>query len=60
MRVLLSSFCLLCLLTVLALPLALIVSELFADAARKCHHRALLPNGEQRKQHAIYGFSQSR
>ena len=54
MRVLLSSFCLLCLLTVLALPLALIVSELFADAARKRRHQALLPNEAPRESHSIY------
>ncbi|NOT62781.1 MAG: hypothetical protein HOP19_21440 [Acidobacteria bacterium] len=54
MRVLLSSFCLLCLLTVLALPLALIVSEFFAEAARKRRHQTLLTNDAPRESHSIY------
>ena len=50
----LMAVCCFFLLVILALPLGLIVSQLFAEAARQRRHRTLPPNDAPREPHAIY------
>ena len=50
----LVAVCFFFLLVILALPLGLIVSQLFADAARLRRHRALPSNAAPREPHSIY------